>query len=195
MVGDGVVIWNSLKESASFSLDTPNSSRGCLIREEQRMPGFQEKPGCGRNSQQAYGAAKLPSWLPLLWVMSLFRSWQSVWLLKEARCVDGGYPGVHTVPSLSFPPYCCFPVTSVCVFQRLERLLSISFTRFTNPESFPPFLRKLRYLNKTPDLVAIKLFPVLWLKNWAGRAEASVERRFSTKISVKEADKLFHQIQ
>lgn len=191
MVGDGVVTWNSLEESASLSPDTPNSSRRCLIREEQRMPGFREKPGRRGNSQRAYGAAKLPSWLPLLWVMSLFRSWQSVWLLKEARCVDGGYLGVHTVPSLSFPLYCCFPVTAVCAFQRLERLLGISFTGFTNPESFPPFLRKSCYLNKTPDLVAIKLFPVLWLKNWARRAEASVERRFSTKISRKEADKFF----
>lgn len=56
-------------------------------------------------------------------------------------------------------PYCCFPVTCVCAFQRLERLLGILFARFANPESFPPFLRKSCYLNKTPDLVAIKLFP------------------------------------
>lgn len=38
-----------------------------------------------------------------------FGSEPTIWLLKEAGCVDGEYLGGRTVPSAS-PPYCYFPV-------------------------------------------------------------------------------------
>lgn len=57
---------------------------------------------------------------------------------------------------LLFPPYSCFPVTSVRTFQRFKMF---THPRFTNLESFPPFLRKSCHLNKTPDLGAVRIVP------------------------------------